>query len=275
MKKIFILFCATCISFGALAQNTMRFGNTEIIVRQREQGTTDCPPENGTNSGTDGAFKKYNRTNGFWGIGFIIPGSDSRSYATLGGNSFNLDFGGMRRYQLTREFALVGTLQYSFYNYRMRDAALKPEFVEEVIGREYDRYGINKQVFRSHNIAAGAFARYYLVPPRSRGNDGLYVDIGAQGDFLYSKFFKIKTQSQGNDKYREDFAFNPFTASAVARIGWNGGGSNLGIGKYYKQINFIGINPRAIFIRYRFTDVFNQKALPMDLPRFTVGIQFF
>jgi len=30
-----------------------------------------------------------------------------------------------------------------------------------------------------------------------------------------------------------------------------------------------------IFIRYRFTDAFNQKALPMDLPPITIGMQFF
>jgi hypothetical protein len=65
----------------------------------------------------------------------------------------------------------------------------------------------------------------------------------------------VKFANGGKDYYKNDYAFNPFYASAIARIGWK--------------------NSRAIFVRYRFTDNFNQKALPMDLPPITFGIQWF
>ena len=64
----------------------------------------------------------------------------------------------------------------------------------------------------------------------------------------------VKFGKKDKDYYKND-AFNPFNASAIARIGWK--------------------NNRAIFARYRFTEAFNPKELPMDLPPLTIGIQFF
>ena len=279
MKKLMTIFCITCISAGAIAQSGVRIGNYEIFVKKAEKDSTiqffveedpylPNPSKNETHSKS--SFKKYQSSDFFWGLGFILPNNSSDYYAMLGGKSINIDAGWMHRYQIARRFALAGTFQYSYYNYRLRDAATEPFFMEEVIGREFARTDIRKQVYRNHNIAAGAFTRFYLIPPKTRGNDGLYIDLGAQGDFVFRKVYKIKTQSERKNKYFNDYAFNPFTASAVARIGWKGKGwKNVGL------TDFCCGNSRAIYARYRFTDAFNSKALPMDIPPITIGIQFF
>ena len=263
MKKTFIIICICFISAVSIAQeNTINIGDLEITFRNKSRNNS-CSESCQTQPSY-----RYKTTSGFWGIGFILPNSSNNYYATLAGNSFNLDFGVMQRHQFTRRFALGGTCQYSFYNYRLRDAAmmdLEPEFVDLVIGREFDKHAIQKQAYRSHNLGVGAFARFYLIPPTGRRNDGLYIDLGAQGDFSYSKFYKIKTNKEGNHKFRNDYAFNPFTASAIARVGWKG---NPNLHLFNKN------SARVIFVRYRFTDAFNSFALPKELPPISIGMQF-
>jgi len=134
----------------------------------------------------------------------------------------------------------------------LRDAVNDPLFNEEVRNNKpFAENNVRKEVFRSHNAAAGAFCRFYLVAPSFRDNDGVYIDLGAQGDFAFSKYYLMKFNNGGKDKFRNGYAFNPFTASAIARIGRGN---------------------HALFVRYRFTDAFN---MPMDLPPITIGLQFF
>jgi hypothetical protein len=273
MKKLVIIsFCVACISVSAIAQPGVRIGNLEFIVRKTENDTVaqinlldpcpPCPSEKETRPKANPY--RYHHSNSYGGIGFILPDDRSGYYTTLGGKSINFDCGGMHRYQLARRFALGGTFRYSYYNYKLYDAADEPEFKQVVLkGRDYDPNSIRKQVYRSHNLAAGVFTRFYIVPPKKRGNDGFYIDLGAQGDFAFSKYYKIKIRYEGRDKIRNDLAFNPFNASAIARVGWRGWGGSK--------------DSYAIFVRYRITDAFNQsqKALSMDLPPITIGIQFF
>ena len=268
MKKLITVFCITCISLGAIAQSGVRIGNMEFIYRKAgsdtiTQITVDepcppCPPENGTSSKSKSNNRGMYINNhsisifdGYVGIGFILPDNGNDYYAVLGGNSINIDVGGERRYHLSRRFAVGGMTQYSFYNYKLRP--VEQPLLEMGILSDFN---VRKQVFRSHNLAMGVFTRFYLSPPRTNsGKRGIYADIGAQGDFVFSKYCKLKTQDpKGKKKYRDTYVFNPFTASATARIGW---------GSY------------TVFARYRFMDAFNAKALPMDLPPFTVGIQLF
>ena len=274
MKKLITIFlCATCISVSAIAQSGVRIGNMEIIVRKTENDTVaqitvgdpcpPCPPEKEKRPKEKQKDVNINISDGFFGIGFILPNSNDY-YPTLSPSSINLDIGGSRRYHLTRWLALGGTMQYSYYNYKLRkDMASDEIFVKEVIGETKlpsDIDKLSKQVFRSHNIGAGPFIRINLVPSsRPKKNDGFYIDFGAQGDFAFSKYYKYKTSSGGKLKNRNGDTlsgdvFNPFTASVIARMGWS---------------------DKAIFARYRFTDVFNSSALPMDLPPITIGIQFF
>ena len=278
------IFCVACISVVTIAQTGVRIGNYEFYVTKAESDSvtkvfveeeprSSNPSQKETHS--QNSFKKHNTSTFFWGLGFILPDNSSDYYTILGGKSINFDAGWIHRHQITRQFALGGTFQYSYYNYKLRDAATEPKFMEEVIGREFARTDIQKQVYRSHNVSAGAFTRFYLIPPKNRGNDGLYIDLGAQGDFAFRKVYKIKTQSERKNKYFNDYAFNPFTASAIARIGWSRKEWNIFNVNISDDWDWRCCKSRAIFVRYRFTDAFNSpKALPKDLPPITIGILF-
>ena len=265
MKKYIAIFlCTTCISAGVIAQPSVKIGNLEFIVKKAERDTVaqitvnepcpPCPAENKTQKKTK--FIPYNKTQFFGGAGAIFPDYSADYYTVLGGKSFNVDAGWIHTSMITRWFALGGTLQYSFYNYKLRDAASNPAFAEEVTGRDYDRDDIRKQAYRSHNAAASAFTRLYLRPGHQRGSaKGMYIDLGVQGDFIPYKYCMINTWSEGKKKYHEDYAFNSFTASAIARVGF---GSSW-----------------AVFARYRLADAYNREALQRDLPPMTIGVQFF
>ena len=288
MKKIIlVMVCAVCFSVNMLAQPPVRIGNMEIIIRKQEQDTTmqvnildsseKKSSDNNQEQSKTGVNKKtYYQSIGYWGLGFILPKGINDCYETTPGNSFNLDFGKIHRYQLTQRLAVGWTFNYSFYRYRIRgnDDTYEPDYIKVITGKEFEKYDIYKQIYRTHNLAAGPFVRFYFVAPKYRGNDGVYLDLGIQGDFAFSKKYKIKTYDYGKNKYRHDYAFEPFTASAIARIGWK---ANRGLGSI--SVDDWNWKPfdksRAIFVRYRFTDAFNQKALPMDIPPFTVGILFF
>jgi len=270
MKKLMTILCISCISVGAIAQSGVRIGSYVFHVQKANQDSLTnvfaeddpcppCPSENETRPQPKTTFKKYNRNEGFAGIGFILPDNGNDYYTALGGNSINIDVGNARTYHLSRHFALGTSLQYSYYNYRLK--LDEPLYLQEVFkNRPIEKDDIAKQVFRSHNVAIGAFTRFYLVPS-IYSNMGLYIDLGAQGDFAFSRYCMIKTHEDKKYKYRDAEAFNPFSASAIARIGWGGFPIRKSTG--------------AFFIRYRFTDAFNSKVLPMELPPITIGIHFF
>ena len=278
MKKIItILICATCMTVTAIAQNGVRIGNLEFNVRKVDNDTVaqiivndpcpPCPPENGiTQPKPEPKFNRRTYNDNFGGIGFIMPDIGKDDYYTvLGGNSINLDIGGMRTYHVSRRIAFGGTLNYSFYNYKFRNATVETDFNRNVLGgKEFVDNDVQKQVYRTHNISAGLFTRIYIAPLKTRNGNisgsrsRFYIDLGAQGDFAAFRYCMLNTQSEKKKRYHEDYAFNPFGASAIVRLG-----SSLLPGK------------SAIFARYRFTDAFNSKILPMDLPPLTIGIQFF
>ena len=272
MKKLIVIFlCTACTLAGAAAQPPVRIGSLEFSIKKVARDSVaqiavdeDCPPcppcpsENKIHPQPKSKpHKKYYSSSDFFaGFGFVLPDNRDSYYTTLGGNSFSIDVGYIHRYQLARRFALLGSLQYSYYNYRLRNAASDSLFRSEIIGKVVDNSDIKKQVFRSHNFAVGGFTRFHLVAPRNRSGDGgIFVDLGVQGDYVFSKYYNLyyTDSEKKKSKNRNGYAFSPFTASAVARVGW---------GSF------------AVFARYRFTDAFNPKALPTDLPPITIGMHF-
>jgi hypothetical protein len=277
MKKLTtIILCAAFFSAAAIAQSAVKIGNLEFSVRNigsdtLVQITVDEPLSSSENNDLPKPkpkFKPYTTKDNFFGIGFILPDNGSSYYTILGGNSINIDIGGERRHHLSRWFALGGTLQYSFYNYKFRGAATQPEFNQLVLGgKDFTDNHINKQVFRSHNLAAGVFTRFYLAPlqmnnkEKSHASSRLHIDLGAQGDWAFSRYCMLKTEKEKKNRYHEDHAFKPFNASAVVRIG---------------GIKILNRGKTTIYARYRFTEAFNSpKELPMDLPPVTIGLQLF
>ena len=226
MKRIVTILGIACISASTIAQTS---SENENRFRLRDN--------------------KY-LSSGFVGLGFI---QDEKNYYKLDGSSINLDIGSMHRYQFRPRFALIGTVQYSYYNYKLNDAASEPIFNTVILGgKTYDN--VSKQVFRTHNFSASAGYRFYLVKPeKNKNNAGLFVDLNVQGDLAFSKYYKLKLNGESNIKHRDKDVFNPLTTSYIARAGWG----------WF-----------SIYARYRVTDAFNSKHLPMDIPPLTIGVQF-
>jgi hypothetical protein len=111
-------------------------------------------------------------------------------------------------YRLSRHFALMGTLGYSFYSYRLKNViGTDAEFDEITNGITADR--IKRQMYRSNDLAAGLYARLYLVAPKhDRYNSGMYIDLGVQGDWAFAKYVKIKYTDGGKNKFHDNYAFN-------------------------------------------------------------------
>jgi len=266
MKKIIFSVCIICFTVAATAQPTVRIGNMEIIVRYHGQDTTmqvnileDKPPisQKPTN--------RYNhKITSLINLGFVLPFNNSNSFVHVSPiSSINLDFGAMYQKQFSNRLATGVQGHYSYYNYRMQNLYRNPNFIENVMSdRVVEKGDVNKQVFRSHNYALGLFVRYYISTGKNERDPGIYVDLGTQGDFAISKFYKLKT-FEGHKKYRNTKAFCPATASVFARVGlrrdlWTKNGNT---GDLY-----------SFYVRYRLTNVFNQNLLPIDLPPITFGI---
>ena len=277
MKRLIISFSLVCLAISAaVAQPSVRIGNLEFSVRKSAQDTsyqisviTPDLPQPSTESQPEPvaparrpSFTSYSKSSVIMGGGFIIPSSENRHLNTLSGNSINLDFGGIRRHHISRRFAIGGMYHYSFYNFRLDKASENPAFNTEVMGNmKFD--DVDREIYRSHNFALGLFTRFYFIPPSNRrSNNGLFIDVGAQGDYAFSRFYWI-TALDGGRKFRDssEHFSNPFSASAVARIG----------GIWLWKTN----SSPALFLRYRFTDVFKQNVLPVDLPPITIGIHFY
>ena len=248
MKRLIVaLLGMVCISANAVAQS-VQIANLDATVLGNVADNSEF-------------YQQSKKFDALIGIGFVLPGNSSNYYKMRVGNSINVDVGSLHSYHLTQRFAIGGTVHYSYYNYKLRDADSESEFKQLVIG-EVNIEKIHKQVYRSHNLSHGVFTRLYFMPPQGRGNEGLYyIDTGIQGDFAFSRYYKIKTYTGGKSKYREPNGFNPFSASAVVRVGWNSNRSEDYNNECY-----------SIYIRYRFTDTFNRNKLPMDVPPITVGV---
>jgi len=243
-----------------MAQQAVRIGNLEFTVRKQEQDTTlnvlnePCPPCPPQNQSQRTPIRSRTRTTFFMGAGFVLPDYSNDYYTALGSKSFNIDAGWSHRHLITRWLGVGGSIQYSFLNYNLRDAVSVEEFKQAIVdGREFDDNDVRKQDFRSHNIAASAFTRFYLSNYQNpNSNNRTRLDLGVHGDVSVNKYFLLNTRSEGKKRYYEDYAFNPFTVSAFARLG------------------FGALN---VYARYRLTDVFNSDVLQMDLPPATFGVQ--
>jgi hypothetical protein len=259
MKKIILFSCACMMASVAFAQSSVRIGNMEISVKKINGDTLTqivvdepcppCPPDDATRP--THRHKQYSRYShrAYAGFGMNYPESSADIYPLSG--SFNFDAGGTHHFRLSKHFAFLGSFGYSLYSYRLKDViGTDAEFAPITDGLQADR--IKKQMYRSNNLTTGVYTRFYLVaPPHYSHKQSLYIDLGVQGDWAFAKYIKVKYHDGGKNKFHDNYAFKPFNASAVARIGWNG---------------------IACFARYRFTDAFNHKVLSNEIPRLSFGI---
>lgn len=260
MKKLLLLFAALFFLAGVTyAQKTVKIGDTEYTFRAPFQKVSSVVRDSSGKAvriyrGTEGVnskknYEKYVNTF-FVGVGFAFPAGGQIMPVSYG-NSFNFEVGCKFVYRPARWYGIGTLLQYSAYSYK-----LKPE------GKDIFDLGVattsGTHYYRTDNIGTGIINRFYLFPARKFASDDMvFIELGAWGDYSYSKRLKIKDFSSGHKekfKYRDGSKFNPFEAGVQGGIG-------------YKCV--------YISCKYRITNCFNQKELNvMEVPRFSVGIQY-
>lgn len=163
-------------------------------------------------------------------------------------NSFSLYVGQRFFYRPVRHYAIGTFWQYTCYSYRINNKT------------GADIFGFNppspltREYFRTDNLGTGLINRFYLfkISPHRR----LVLDLGAYGDYAYSKRYKVKYNIdgvKGKEKYRDSNKFNMFEAGLHAGI---------------------RVGCFSLYGRYRLTDFFNDQEIAVaEPPRLTIGIE--
>lgn len=240
----------------AAAQTVVKIGEAEIAIQSpisiKKKDTLDYANTRGVSFGRSDRFgvqnSKYPRSyeDFFFGIAMAVPLRDQEYLPMHYGSSHSIEIGFKYFYRPAARYA-IGTLwQYSFYNYKLKDAAANETFVSNVPGE------VRKESFRTDNLGTGIINRFYLFPMQ---NKPFMLDLGGYVDFSYSKRYHVKTVENGKDtkhKYRDGSKFNPIQAGLYGAITK---------GSY------------SFYAKYRLTNLFNPDAIPMELPRLSMGVQ--
>ncbi|MDP3398211.1 MAG: hypothetical protein Q8S23_03620 [Bacteroidales bacterium] len=241
----------------AASQTVVKIGEAEIAIQSpisiKKKETPANVNERDVSFGRSDRFgvtksKHYPRSyeDFFVGIAMAVPLRNQEYLPMHYGSSHSIEVGFKYFYRPAARYA-IGTLwQYSFYNYKLKDAAANETFVSNVPGE------IRSESFRTDNLGTGIINRFYLFPMQ---NKPFMLDLGGYVDFSYSKRYHVKTIENGKDtkhKYRDGSKFNPIQAGLYGAITK---------GSY------------SLFAKYRLTNLFNPDAIPLELPRLSMGVQ--
>lgn len=253
-----ILLALVFICNGAYAQKKLKIGDTEYVFQMpfkiSSEPNDTMQIKKSELDYSNSKKKRYQRfVNDFFvGIGFMCPLGNNNYQPIYYGNSFNFEFGWKFLYRPARWYGIGTLLQYSAYSYKIKTGG-KDVFdlgVATVNGRHY---------YRTDNIGTGIINRFYLFPSKGYyAQNKVFIELGAWGDYSYSKRLKIKDYSDGGKskyKYRDGSKFNPFQAGVQGGIGYKA---------FY------------LYSKYRLTDSFNHREVNVDeVERFSIGLQLF
>lgn len=267
MKNKIILFTLLLLFPGtmAFAQKVIKIGETEFTIQSPFKVITQEKSANDfTTLKKDTIINnselilvqtyskpksfRHNITEFYIGLGFATPIGSNNALPVYYGNSFNLEIGFKYLYRPAKGYAIGTFIQYSCYSYKLKNnnQDLFDLGIATTSGRQY---------YRTDNLGTGIINRFYLFP-QSRTRQ-VYIDLGAYGDYSYSKRVKIKDKTSGGKqkyKYRDGSKFNPFQAGVFAAIGYN----------------WI-----SVYGKYRLTNCFNHNEVDVaDPTRLSIGIQF-
>lgn len=250
MKKyIYLTTFALILSYihpnQSIAQSVLKLGKTTIQIQSpiKVENKADSILEFSCKTTNPKKFRPRTNTEFYVGMGFATR-TENNTLPIYYGDSYNLDIGLKYIYRPARWYALGSLFQFGFNNYKTdglaKDGTLTGTPIEKNIYKEY---------YRTNNLGIGIFNRFYLVSNR---HSSLFIDIGAYGDWAYSKRVRLKT-SEGKDKLRDGRRFNPLQGGLYGAVGY---GCVL------------------IFAKYRLSNYFNPSKIPQEFDRLNIGLQF-
>lgn len=248
---VIALMCCFAVSVGGnktYAQRVVKIGQAEISVQSPILVTKrDTLSLNEANTIDKKRIYPRKYSNFFFGLGTIIPFDRENSMDMQYGRVNSIELGYKYFYKLSKRYALGTTFQYTFYNYKLKDAAQNNLFFQDVPGN------VKKEYFRTDNIGTGLINRFYLFPLQRKP---FMLDLGGYLDFSYSKRYNVKSIESGKTrkhKYRDASKFNPIQAGLYGAITKGG---------------------YSLYVRYRLTNLFNPLELEPELPELSIGVQF-
>jgi len=251
MKNIFLIGIVVLLLSGttqnAFAQHKFRIGDKEISVNPFE--ITDLPKTEFHYA--DGKFVPFYFDESYIGFGLATSTSfNGDDYLGVdNGNSYNFTIGRKDLYRFSKSMAIGIQYQYSSLSYRLSNAAADGLLDGAPTSLFIDQSSIRKEVFRTDNLGLGFVVR--LLP-----TEKTFIELGAYGDYAYSKRYKVKYYSAYHHKQKEKFRdgdrFEPFAFGTQLTIGYD---------------------DWAVFAKYRFSDMFSDTITSNEPPRMHIGIQ--
>ena len=123
----------------------------------------------------------------FAGFSFPVEGcsyEDTPQMPVKYGNSFEITVGAKQWYRPARHYAFGISVQYTHYDYRARNGLA----ASGVIAPYPVGMNIYREIFKTDNIGLGIHNRFFF----SRSYSSVFIDIGAYGDWAFSRQYKIR-----------------------------------------------------------------------------------
>ncbi len=256
MKKILGFLIAGVLLFGMdnelNAQTLVQIGEAKIMIqspiRVEKQDTVNVTDRlNYRRNNTKKRYSGYSTKDFFIGTSAMLPIEDNNKFDMYYGDVFNLEFGYKYFYRVSKRYAIGSTLQYSFYNYKLKEAAQNDYLGFDVPGV------VRKEYFRTDNIGTSFINRFYLFPINRRP---ITLDLGIYTDFSFSRRYVVKsTVDSGNrkSKFKDGSKFNPLQAGIYGAI---------------------SKGDVSVFMRCRLTNLFNKDQVAYELARYSIGVQY-
>ena len=252
MKSINFKICLFYVAFlvfmlvrpaVAQSQRVVKIGEAEISIQSPISVKKADQSDN--NEIKSKYPRRYSET--YFGMGSVIPVERDSRIDMHYGRINSLELGTNYFYRPAAGYAIGALVQYTYYNYKLRDAAANDVIMEGVPGE------VRKEYFRTDNIGTGLVNRFYFFPGKKTP---FMLDIGGYVDFAFSKRYNVKTIENGDRekyKYRDGSMFNPIQAGIYGAV---------------------TVDEYSVFVRYRATNLFNPDKIAMELPEWTIGVRF-
>lgn len=256
MKRIFSFLMSVVllvvVGRELCAQTLVQIGEAKIVVQSpirvdKQDSLNIKDRHNYRRFNSQKRYSGYSTKDFFIGTSSMLPIEDNNKFDMYYGDVFNLEFGYKYFYRVSKRYAVGSTLQYSFYNYKLKGAAQNDYLGFDVPG------SVRKEYFRTDNIGTSFINRFYLFPINKRP---ISLDLGVYTDFSFSRRYVVKS-TVGNDnrksKFKDGSKFNPLQAGIYGAV---------------------SKGDISVFMRCRLTNLFNKDQVAYELARYSIGVQY-
>ena len=253
MKNIFLTSIAVLLlsatTQNAFAQHKFRIGDKEFSLNNPLE-VRDLNQEK--KHYQDGKFVPFHFDETYVGVGLATSASfNGDDYIGVdNGRSVNITVGARDFYRFSKSMAIGIQYQLSALSYRLSNAAADGLLVGAPAPLPIDQSSIRKEYFKTGNYGLALVFRFIPI-------EKTFIDLSVYGDYAFIKKYEVKYYSAHHHRIRKNFRdgyrFEPFAFGTQITVGYDG---------------------LAVFVKYRFSDMFTDTITSNEPPRMHIGIQF-